>query len=187
MEINDMRYNVCRKFKYLGSMVNDQNEMDVEITARIAAANRCYYSLQNTLGRRSISTKTKLKIYSTIIKPIVLYGCEAWTLTKSREQRLYVFENSVLRKIFGAVFDNEEQAWRRRHNNELREMPGQLNIVDVIRSRRLQYAGHVARMEEGRIPKKVMVESIAGGRRFPGRPRKRWIDNVKRNLEKCWS
>ena len=103
--------------------------MDIEIKARIAATNRCYYSLQNTLGRRSISTKTKLKIYNTIIKPIVLYGCEAWTLTKSREQRLYVFENSVLRKIHGPVFDNEDQEWRRRHNNELRERSGQLNIV----------------------------------------------------------
>ena len=81
------------------------------------------------------------------------------------------------------VFDNEEQEWRRRHNIELRERSGQVNIVDVVKSRRLQYAGHVARMEEGRIPKKVMTEGILDGRRFPGRPRMRWADNVKKDLE----
>ena len=62
---------------------------------------------------------------------------------------------------------------------------GQTNIVNIVKSRRLQYAGHIARMDQERIPKRVMKDGMVGGRRFPGRPRRRWMDNVKEDLDRA--
>ncbi|XP_076035737.1 uncharacterized protein LOC143021856 [Oratosquilla oratoria] len=110
LEIDSIRYGVCRRVKYLGSIVDDDNDMETEIKSRIASADRCFYGLQKVLGRANISKKTKLKIYKTNIKPVLLYGCETWSLTKGMEHSLSVFENKVLRKIFGPVYDVHEQA-----------------------------------------------------------------------------
>ena len=96
--------------------------MDGEVSERIAAGTRCIHSLVIVLNNRKITRKTKLRIYSIIIRPIVLYGCEAWTLTKERMRRLEFFENGMLRKILGAVYDHEKDRWRRRHTLELREL-----------------------------------------------------------------
>ncbi|XP_076061576.1 uncharacterized protein LOC143037327 [Oratosquilla oratoria] len=117
LEINNVRYGVCRRFKYFGSMADHDNDMETKTKSRIASADRCFYSLQKILGGANIFKKTKMKIYNTIIKPVLLYGCERWSLTKRMEHSLSVFENKVLRKIFGPVDDVDEQAWGRRHNH----------------------------------------------------------------------
>ncbi|XP_076043754.1 uncharacterized protein LOC143026858 [Oratosquilla oratoria] len=122
LEIDYARYGVCRRFKYLGSIVDDDNNMETEVKSRIALADRCFYSLQKVLGRANISKKTTLKTSNTITKPVLLYKCETWSRTKRMEHYLSVFENKVFRKIFGPVYDVDEQAWRRRHNHELREL-----------------------------------------------------------------
>ena len=92
----------------------------------------------------------KIKIYRTIILPVVLYGCETWSLTLREEHRLRVFENRVLRRIFGPRRDGVTVDWRKLHNEELNDLYSSSNIVQVIKSRRMRWAGHVARMEEGR-------------------------------------
>ena len=84
----------------------------------------------------------------------MLYGCETWSLTLREEYRLRVFENSILRGIFGPK-RNENGEWRRLHNEELHSLYRSLSIIRVIKSRRLRWAGHVARMEEGRIAFKI--------------------------------
>jgi hypothetical protein len=89
----------------------------------------------------------KIKIYKTIILPDVLYGSEAWSLTLREERRLRVFENTILRRIFGPKRD-ENGEWRMLHNEELHSLHRSLNIVRAIKSRRLRWASHVARMEE---------------------------------------
>ena len=170
------------EFKYLGSTVTSRNDMKKEIMTRIAAGNRCLYSLINIIKKRNISRSTKLRIYNSIIRPVTTYGCETWTLTKQICKKLMVFENNILRRIAGPVFDVEENRWRRRHNEELREITGQCYITDFVRSQRLRWMGHVARMEEVRIPRKVMEGTVAG-RRPVGRPRLRWKDNVMKDLE----
>jgi hypothetical protein len=93
--------------------------------------------------------KLKIKIYKTVILPVVLYGCETWSLTLREEHRLRVFENRVLRRIFGPKRE-EDRSWRKLHNDELRSLYSSPNIVRVIKSRRMSWAGHVARMEERR-------------------------------------
>ena len=92
----------------------------------------------------------KNKIYKTIILPVVLYGCETWSLTLRKEWWLRVIGNRNLRRIFGPKRD-ENGEWKRFHNEELHSLYRSPNIVRVIKSRRLRWAGHVVRMEEGRI------------------------------------
>ena len=109
-------------------------------------------------------------VESTTILPVVLYGCETWSLTLKEESRLRVFENRILRRIFGPKGD-ENGEWRRLHNEELHSLYRSPNVVKVIKSRRLRWAGHVARMEEGRRAFKMST-----GKRPLGRPRRRWED-----------
>jgi hypothetical protein len=97
----------------------------------------------------SVSYKNeKMKIYRTIILPVVLYGCETWSLTLREEYRLRVFENRVLKRIFGPKRE-EDRSWRKLHNDELHSLYSSPNIVRVIKSRKMRWAGHVARMGEG--------------------------------------
>jgi hypothetical protein len=101
------------------------------------------------LSSRLISKNLKIKIYKTVILPVVLYRCETWSLTLREEHRLRVFENRVLRKIFGPKRE-EDDSWKKFHNDELHNLYSSSNIVRVIKSRRMRWAGHVARMGEGR-------------------------------------
>ena len=89
------------KFRYLGVTVTNTNVICEEIKRKINMGNACYYSLEKILSSRLLSKKLKVKAYKTIILPVVLYGCETWSLTLREELRLRVFENKVLRKIFG--------------------------------------------------------------------------------------
>ena len=114
--------------------------------------------------------------------PVVLYGCETWSLTLREEQRLRVLENRVLRGIFGAKRDGVTGEWRKLHNEELNDLYCSPNIVRVIKSRRMRWVGHAARMEEGRVVHKVLVGKPEGKRPL-GIPRRRWEDNIKMDLQ----
>jgi hypothetical protein len=93
---------------------------------------------------------TKLKIYRTIILPVVLYGCETWSLTLREERRLRVFENTVFRRIFGSKRDKVTGEWRKLHNEELHDPYCSPTIIRVIKLRRVRWVGHVAWMGERR-------------------------------------
>jgi len=95
-----------------------------------------------------LSKITKIKIYRTKILPVVLYGCETWSLTLKEESRLRVFENMVMRRIFGPKRDEVTEEWRKLHNKEINDLYCSPNIVRVIKSRRMSWAGHVACMGE---------------------------------------
>jgi len=108
-----------------------------------------------------------------MILPVVLYGCEAWSLTLREERKLRVFENMVLRRIFGSRREEVTAEWRRLHNEELNDLYSSHNIVRVIKSRRMRWAGHVAPMGEERGVYRVLVGKPERKRPL-GRPRCRW-------------
>jgi hypothetical protein len=138
--------------------------------------------VQDLLSSSLLSKNIKIKIYRTIILPVVLYGCETWSLTLREEHMLRVFENRVLRRIFGPKWNEVTGEWKRLHNEELYDLYSSPNIIRVIKSRIMRWAGHVARMGEGRGGYRILV-GRPEGRRPLGRPRRRWEDNIKMDLQ----
>jgi hypothetical protein len=128
-----------------------------------------------------LSRNIKIKIYRTIILLTVSYGCESWSLTLTEECRLRVFENRVLRWIFGPKRDEVTGERRRLHKEELHALYSSPNIFWFTKSRRFRWTGHVARMGERRGVYGVWVGKPEG-RRPLGRPRHRWEDNIKMDL-----
>jgi hypothetical protein len=128
-----------------------------------------------------LSRNLKVKIYKTIILPVVLYGCVTWSLTLREEHRLRVFENRVLRRIFGPNRDEVTGEWRRLHNEELHNLYSSPDIIRQVKSRRIRWAGHVARMREDRKVYKVLVGKPEGKRPL-GRPRRRWENGIRIDL-----
>jgi hypothetical protein len=117
---------------------------------------------------------------------VVLYGCETWSPTLREAHRLRVFVNRVLRRLFGPKRGEVTGDWRKLHNEELHKLYSSLNIIRMIKSRRLRWAGHVARMREKRNPYRILVGKPEGKRPL-GRPRCRWVDNIKIDFrERGW-
>jgi hypothetical protein len=123
----------------------------------------------------------KIKIYKTIILPVILYGCETLSLKLRDEHRLRVFENRVLRRIFGPKRDEVTGGCRKLHNEELYGLYSSPSIVRVMKARRMRWTGHVARMGEVSGAYNILV-GRPEGRRPLGRPRRRWEDNIKIDL-----
>ena len=93
------------EFRYLETTLTNQNSIQEEIKSRLKSGNTCYHLVQNLLSSSLLSKNLKIKICRNLILPVVLYGCENWSLTLREESRLRVFENRVLRRIFGAKRD----------------------------------------------------------------------------------
>jgi hypothetical protein len=129
-----------------------------------------------------LSKNLKIKIYRTIILPLVLYGCETWSLTLRDERRLRLSEYRVVRRVFGPKRDEVTGEWRKLHNEELNDLYSLPNIVQVVKSRRMRWAGHVARMGEGRGVHRVFAGKPEGKRPLE-RPRRRWEENIKMDLQ----
>jgi hypothetical protein len=129
-----------------------------------------------------LSKNLKIKMYRTIILPVVFYECETWSLTLREERKLMVFENMVLRRIFGSKSDGVTGEWRRLHKEELNDLYYSPNIVRVIKSRRMRWAGHVACVGEERGG----IGSWWGepdGKIPLGRHGHRWVDNIRMDLQ----
>jgi hypothetical protein len=113
--------------------------------------NACYHSVQNLLSSSLLSKNIKIEIYRNIILTLNLYGCETWSLTLKEKRRLWISENRVLRRIFEPKRNKVTGEWRKLHNDEHNDLFSSLNIVRVIKSRRMRWAWHVACMGRAEV------------------------------------
>jgi len=163
---------MVEEFKCLGTTITNQNSIQEDIKGRLKSGNASYHLVQNLLSSRLLSKNTQIKRDRTISLPVVLYGCETWSLTMREECRLRVFENRVMRRIFGPKREKVLREWRKLLNKELNDMYSSPNTVWVIQSRIMRWVGHVAYNGVKRGVHCVLVGKL-DGTRPPGRLRHR--------------
>jgi hypothetical protein len=129
IKIANRSFEGVAKFIYLGTTLTDQNCLQEENKSRLNLGNACYHLVQSLLPSLLLSRNVKVKIYKTIILPVVFYGCETWSLTLREEHRLRVFENRVVRRIFGPKRDEVTGEWRKLHSEELHILYSSPNII----------------------------------------------------------
>jgi hypothetical protein len=169
------------EFKYLGNIIENNNRNDRCIKERIQTGNKADYANLQMLKSKIISRRSKLQIYKTLIRLVVTYGAETRVLTAAEENALRRFERKVLRKIYGPVLD--KGVWRIRYNNELCKLLGGEDIVRFMKAQRIQWLGHVERMDEIAMPKRVLKGKLYTRRRI-GRPKIRWLEDVITDLRR---
>jgi len=162
------------------TLISNDKSVEKEIQNHILVGNRTYFAAISLFRIRLLSRATKILLYKTLIRPVVSYGSEAWTITKKDEKALLVFERKIFRRIYGPKYENRE--WKSRTNRELEEMSKGQNIVKWIKGQRISWLGHLERMEEERTPKKIFTQELEGTRRR-GRPKKGWKEEVERDLQ----
>jgi len=143
IKIDNNSFERWKSSNTLEQTLKDQNSIQEEIKSRLKPANACYHSVQNILSICLLSKNINTEIHKNIILPVVLYGCETWSLTWREELWLKVFENRVLRRIFGPKRDEVTGEWRKLHSEELNDLYNSPNIFRVIQSRLMKLAGHV--------------------------------------------
>uniref|UniRef100_A0A2S2NC82 Uncharacterized transposon-derived protein F52C9.6 n=1 Tax=Schizaphis graminum TaxID=13262 RepID=A0A2S2NC82_SCHGA len=171
--IKDMTFERVWNFKYLGVDINSQADSPEEIHRRITAGNKCYYSLVQLFKSKKLSRRTKIRLYKTLVRPIVLYACGAWASTKSDENKLMIFERKILRRIFGPK-RNEEGYYEIRSNRKLNALLNKPSIVATLKSQRISWAGHVWRAKDQLLW--TITKWKPNKSRPRGRPRQRWED-----------
>jgi hypothetical protein len=162
--------------------VNSDNSIEEEIQHRITLGNKAYYANQFFFKSRLVSKKSKLKVYWSIIRPIVTYGCETWVMKETIKNKLVVFERKVLRRIFG-LKKERDGTWRIKTSDELDELIRHKNIINHIKAQRLSWFGHLHRMTEERMVKRVYKWKPVLTRPL-GRPKNRWEDDIINDMKK---
>jgi hypothetical protein len=125
--INGVTYEGVTEFIYLGTLISNDNSVQKEMRRRILAGNKTYFAAISLFRNRLLSRVTKIRLYKTLIRPVVTYGAETWTMTKKEEQALLIFERKIFRRLYGHKYEDGE--WKSRTNRELEELNKGENIV----------------------------------------------------------
>jgi len=173
LKTKNSKFERVENFKYLGIILNKNNTNQTDLQERIKNANKTYFMLQKFFKNKNTSKKLKLRLKNTITEKTLAYASETWTLTKGDRKQWNIFERKVYRRILGPVYENEKENWRILTNKEIYASVKKPTIMEKIRLKKLRWFGHVQRMEENRIPKRVLYMNL-GTTRLRGRPRNRW-------------
>lgn len=169
------------RFKYLGVVIERNPGNDEEIQARLMAGNKCIHALKRVFNSKTTSRSLKIRIYKTVVRPIVTFASELWILRQTDIKLIEVWERKMLRKIFGAK--KIENAWERRTNQELKDLFKEPCIAGVIRAQRIRWMGHVMRLPYSRATRQILQSKI-GGKKRRGRPKDRWKNEVEDDIRK---
>ena len=175
--IGGQKLKQAENFTYLGININERNLQQAEITSRITKYNNNFRLLYPMLKDNFVPKESKVLIYTTILRPILIYGSEAWSLTSKTKSTIQAAEMKVLRLIRGVTRMDKLR------NTKIQEELGVTPILDIVEKSKLRWYGHVQRMTEDRYPKKVL-NWTPQGRRPVGRPRMRWMKGVEEALER---
>ena len=169
---------IVEKFTYLGSVVHSSTSCEAEVARRLGLAYGAMNSLEKTVWRsRYLSRKTKVRIFGSLVMPVLLYSCEAWTLTGELKRRLGTFVCNSLRKILGIRWQDQVS------NQKVLRIAGMSCVTCQIRLRQLRSFGHVMRFPSSDPANKILSAGEPKGWRRPaGRPRKRWLEQLEENL-----
>jgi hypothetical protein len=168
-------------FNYLGSILNADNKINTEIAERIAKDNKAHYANAKPIKSKFLKKNAKIKICKTMIRPVVTYSSDTWTLTTKDGNNLRIFQRHILRKISGPV--NIENIWRIRNNMEIDKLIEGADIARFIKAQRIKWLGHIQRMDQARPTRKLLDWSPMVTRPV-GSPRQRWQENVMGDLKK---
>jgi hypothetical protein len=122
--------------KYLGSIVTGNNSIEEEIKGRISLRNKAFYANQDLFKSKLLTENSKLRMYKTLVRPVVTYACETWVLEENIKTKLRVFERKVLRRIYGLTRE-KDGTWRIKSNEELNRLTSNKNIINYIKAQKL--------------------------------------------------
>jgi hypothetical protein len=181
IKFDNFAFENVENFNYLVSILNADNKINTEIAERKVKGNKAYNANAKLIKSKLLKRNTKMKIYKTIIRPVITYSSETWTLTAKDENNLRIFERQILRKISGPVNINNIQ--RIRNNKEIDKLIEGADIVRIIKGQRIKWLGHIQRMDQAR-PTKKLLDWKPMGTRPVERPRQRWQEDVMEDLKK---
>ena len=178
--VNGQRLAVADKFVYLGSTLSRSANIDEEVAYRIARASTAFGRLRDKVWeRRGLSLDTKLKVYRAVVLPSLLYACEAWTVYSRHAKRLNAFHMRSLRTLLRIKWQDKVP------DTEVLQRADMESIHAMLLRSQLRWAGHVHRMDDCRLPKRLLYGELSAGKRSHGRPKKRYKDTLKESLKRC--
>lgn len=180
LRINDNNIEEIESCSYLGVHVDRRSSRQQEIRKRIQTGNKAFYANKVLLKDNNLKKDTKMKIYKTVIRPVVMYAAETLCMSKSEAEQMKVFERKVLRTILGfkRTENGEQRAWM---NHEIMEELNGEDIVRFAKSQRIRWLGHIMRSADNSVVKNATLWKPAEDR-ARGRPRVRWWDQVTGDL-----
>ena len=151
IDITQTHLEQVKSFKYMGSIVNGNSSIEEEIKGRISLGNKAFYTNQDLFKSKLLTRNSKLRMYKTLVRPVVTCACETWVLKENIQAKLRVFERKVLRRIYGPTKE-KDGTWIK-SNEELYRLTGNKNI-NYIKAQNLAWFGHVHRMPDNSMVKK---------------------------------
>ena len=178
--VNNQDLKVADKFVYLGSTLSRAANIDAEVAHRIARASSAFGRLKDNVWERSgLSLDTKLQVYRAVVIPSLLYACETWTVYSRHAKQLNAFHMRCLRTLLHIT-------WRDKvPDTEVQQRAKMDSIYAILMRSQLRWAGHVSRMDDCRLPKRLFFGELSSGKRSLGRPKLRYKDTLKALLKKC--